>query len=640
MRIASVGIKNFRCLQNVEIDFGQVTTFIGPNGAGKSTVLRALDWFFNGDNDSLTDNDIFAGAPSDDCQVSVRVTFGDLSSSDRAVLGEKYAPVAARDFTATRTWEPGNDKFTGKALAFPPFEAVRTASGAKDKRAALTEARGLYPNLDLPTWTTIDGTAVAMDEWERTHPEQLREATVSATHFFGFRGQGKLSGVFDYVLAAADLRASEESIDGRGTIIGRILERSIDRSAADEAFAHLVSDLSSRQAQINEDHLATQLDTLAQHMSDELTSFALGRLVRLKAESSELKVQPARVAVFIQDDLIETSVDRQGHGFQRTLLITALKLLAARGTPDGTTNVICLAIEEPELYQHPTQARAFANVLRDLARTDQGFQITYATHSPYFIEPREFSEIRRVVRARTSDSKHSDVQIHCTSQTALEHRLIPYVDAPLIQSRWAQICMKNLSEALFAEVVVLVEGECDRAILEGIGARTRHLAADGIEVAHANGKDGLFILHAILDELGIRSMVVFDNDSGIPARMRKDGRHENAVDSDRQKHIQINRNFCKYFGILETDYPIGPVKDNLVAVPDMMEAMLETDWPEWRTVRDALIDRGQGVGGKNADTYGFAALQCKSDPQGTLAAIVAAARLLARRPLNHLNSVQ
>ncbi|MFF3733610.1 AAA family ATPase [Streptomyces sp. NPDC002476] len=33
----------------VDIAFEEITCFIGPTGVGKSTVLRALDWFFNGE---------------------------------------------------------------------------------------------------------------------------------------------------------------------------------------------------------------------------------------------------------------------------------------------------------------------------------------------------------------------------------------------------------------------------------------------------------------------------------------------------------------------------------------------------------------------------------------------------------------
>ncbi len=70
MRIKSIGINNFRCLRDVEIAIGEVTTFIGPNGAGKSSILRALDWFFNGEKGQLDADDVCYGAPSDNRRIT------------------------------------------------------------------------------------------------------------------------------------------------------------------------------------------------------------------------------------------------------------------------------------------------------------------------------------------------------------------------------------------------------------------------------------------------------------------------------------------------------------------------------------------------------------------------------------------
>jgi hypothetical protein len=73
-----------------------------------------------------------------------------------------------------------------------------------------------------------------MTTWEAAHTDQLVDAPEALqTNFFGFNSGGKMSGLFDFVLVTADLRASEESTDGKSSIIGRILERSVDRAAAD-----------------------------------------------------------------------------------------------------------------------------------------------------------------------------------------------------------------------------------------------------------------------------------------------------------------------------------------------------------------------------------------------------------------------
>jgi len=89
MKLKRARIQNFRCLEDVEISFENVTTFIGPNGVGKSSVLRALDWFFNGDRAVLlTDEDVYDKAT--ERRIRVEAEFGELSPDDRAALG-KYA---------------------------------------------------------------------------------------------------------------------------------------------------------------------------------------------------------------------------------------------------------------------------------------------------------------------------------------------------------------------------------------------------------------------------------------------------------------------------------------------------------------------------------------------------------------------
>jgi predicted ATPase len=45
MRIKLAAVRNFRRLEDVAIEFSDVTTFLGPNGAGKSTILPEDDVF-------------------------------------------------------------------------------------------------------------------------------------------------------------------------------------------------------------------------------------------------------------------------------------------------------------------------------------------------------------------------------------------------------------------------------------------------------------------------------------------------------------------------------------------------------------------------------------------------------------------
>lgn len=221
MKIQSIRVKNFRMLRDVTIPFDSVTTFIGPNGTGKSTILRALDWFFNGNPGPLTEKDCSFGATDDD--IEVQVTFFDLTEKDRNELG-KYAPAGVATFTAWKSRKPdGVEILSANSKSYSPFNIVRSRGSAADKKAAYNELRTADASLGLPAWSNVDAASQAMTAWEADHTDRLDEAPEALqTNFFGFNSGGKMSGLFDFVLVTADLRASEESTDGKSSIIGRI----------------------------------------------------------------------------------------------------------------------------------------------------------------------------------------------------------------------------------------------------------------------------------------------------------------------------------------------------------------------------------------------------------------------------------
>ncbi len=101
MKIKRVRIQNFYCLHKVDISFEEITSFIGPTGVGKSTVLRALDWFFNGEKEvGLSTDDLHSAADGD--RISVEVEFDSLTAYDRESLG-RYAPEGAESVSIWRT---------------------------------------------------------------------------------------------------------------------------------------------------------------------------------------------------------------------------------------------------------------------------------------------------------------------------------------------------------------------------------------------------------------------------------------------------------------------------------------------------------------------------------------------------------
>ncbi len=626
MRIQSVRIKNFRALKDVTIPFDAVTTFIGPNGVGKSTVLRALDWFFNGKPGSLTENDFSFGVVDE--AIEVRVTFGGLTEEDRGALG-KYVTAGVDTFTAWKCRSPdGVEILSANAKGFQDFSAIKAASNATKKREFYTALRNSRPDLDLPAASS--GTAVdqAMTTWEATHLELLIDAPESLlTNFFGFNSNGKMSGLFDFVLVTADLRASEESVDGRSSIIGQILERSIDRTAADEAIAVIVAESRAKQQQVYEEKFKAQLDAIKTQLNKVLSSYSPGRAVMVSPFEAELKAPRTtfNVTVFDADSEAETTVDRQGHGFQRTLLISALQLLAQSGAASAK-GVICLAIEEPELFQHPIQAQAFAKVLRSLAEdAEKRIQVTYATHSPYFLEVKHFDQIRRLTR---SPERPPVVSVYSATLSKVKDKLRGIVDADVVDRRLDHNVTNQLAIALFSNRVLLVEGPTELSVLYGIADKSAlgSLEAEGISIAFVGGKSSIPLAHAILELIGVPVYVLFDADGGFKERAITNEKAPDTIVKECIHHAAENRKLMRYFGLPETDFPAQAVHDVVAIFEDQIESFMRKNWPEWVVACEELEASMKIKLAKNEISYRMATLRAAGAVPDMLASILQKAR--------------
>lgn len=624
MKIQSVRIKNFRALKDVTIPFDSVTTFIGPNGAGKSTVLRALDWFFNGKPGSLTDKDCSFGTVDE--EIEVQVTFADLSEKDREALG-KYAPDGATTFTAWRQRSPdGSDRLSANAKGFPAFNAIKSAAGATAKKDLYKELRANRPELDLPAANTGPAVDEAITTWEAAHTDQLEDALESLqTNFFGFNSGGKMSGLFDFVLVTADLRASEESIDGKSSIIGRILERSVDRAAADEEIATIVEESRAKQQKVYEEKFKAQLDAMTTQLNSVVSSYSPGRSVTVSPAEVELKAPKTTFEVAVLDGATETAVERQGHGFQRTILISALQLLAQSGAA-STEGVICLAIEEPELFQHPIQSQTFAKVLRSLAEdTDKRIQVTYATHSPYFLEARHFDQVRRLTR---SSSDTPVVTVHLATVDDVKAKLNGVLSADTVDRQLDGVVVNQLAVALFAHRAFIVEGTTESSVFYGIGdkASLGSLEAAGVSIVPAGGKTSIPLVHAILTSIGIPVYALFDADSGFETRATAKGKVQDKIDAERKTHVAANRAMLKYFGRTEEDFPSATIADEIAIFEDHLEAFLSTHWPEWGTACDD-VEAAAGISlEKNQLAYRTATLKAEGEVPEMLLKILAKAK--------------
>lgn len=607
MRIQSVRITNFRALKDVSITFDAVTTFIGPNGSGKSTVLRALDWFFNGKPGTLTDKDCAFGAVNED--IEVQVTFASLTDKDRDELG-KYTPDGVGIFTAwKRRSSDGSEVLSANAKGFPEFNEVKSAGRATTKKELYVALRTSRPDLGLPAAASGPAVDQAVMEWEAANTDKLTDVPEALqTNFFGFNSGGKMSGLFDFVLVTADLRASEESLDAKASIIGRILESSVDRAAADEEIARIVEESRGQQQKVYDDRFRSQLEAMTAQLNEVVASYSPGRAISVAPAEVELKAPRTTFDVSVLDGETETAVERQGHGFQRTLLISALQVLAQSGaaSAEGT---ICLAIEEPELFQHPIQAQTFAKVLRSLAEDeDKRIQVMYATHSPYFVEAQHFQQVRRLTR---SPEQIPVVTVYSATVADVKAKLDGVTRTSTVDRQLDGIIANQLSVALFAHRALIVEGTTEAAVFYGLGDRDRlgSLEARGVSIVPVGGKSTIPLAHAILTSLGISTYALFDGDGGFESRSRENGKDDIKVEEERKSHVAANRAVLRYFGLKEVDFPTAQVADSVAVFDDHLEGFLAANWQEWQSSCNA-VEATAGISlKKNQSAYRTATLE-------------------------------
>lgn len=128
------------------------------------------------------------------------------------------------------------------------------------------------------------------------------------------------------------------------------------------------------------------------------------------------------------------------------------------------------------------------------------------------------------------------------------------------------IVTPELSEGFFADVVVLVEGESDKAAIRATaGLMNVDLEALGIAVLQADGKNNLDRPAAIFQVLGIPCFVVWDCD------LQQSGAIENE---------KANRALQLLLGTSETDvFPAGSrITDRYACFERKLEAMMRDDF--------------------------------------------------------------
>lgn len=540
MRIASVGIKNLRSFASVVVPMNNYTCLVGPNGAGKSTILCALNIFFRETGSSSTNlvqlsAEDFHQKNTED-PIEITVTFVELSPEAQSDFSDYYRQNQLV-ISAIAIFDKASGKAEvrqmGQRLVMPEFKEFFKAVGDKklipELRALYSAAREKFP--DLPSASTKDAMSDALRAFEAAHPDRC-ELLRSEDQFYGVsKGANRLAKYVQWVYVPAVKDATTEQIEARNTALGKLLERTVrSKVKFDDRIAALRGSVQSQYQAL--------LD-MSQSVLDGISSSLKGRLAEWAHPEATLKLQWSQdpdksirieepfARIIAGEGDFEGELARFGHGLQRSYLLALLQELASSDAT-GSPRLI-LGCEEPELYQHPPQARHLATVLQKLG--DGNSQVMISTHSPLFVSGEGFENVRVVRRDRKS--KHSNISFMTYDEiaTAAADATGEKVQKPEgVLAKIHQALQPSLSEMFFTPRLVLVEGLEDVAYicaylsLMKLWDEYRRL---GCHIVPVNGKSEMIQPLIIAKHLHISSFVVFDSDADKPDKNGSRAKHEN-----------------------------------------------------------------------------------------------------------------
>jgi len=543
MRLSFLNIKNFRSFQDETIDLDSYNCFVGPNGAGKSTVLTALNILFRYDegpsNVTALSKEDFHLENTDE-PVEITAIFTDLSDNAKHDL-QNYVRQDQLVISAIASWDVDQQSAPviqkGQRLVMEDFskyfEADSEGAYAKELKDIYRGLREEYS--DLPDVYVKADMKNALREYEEDHPEKC-ELILSDDQFYGWsRGVNRLENYIQWVYIPAVKDVTEEQEEGRNTALGQLLERTIRQKVdfSDE-IKGLEDELGKQYQDILDEH-KTSLDGVGESIQSRLREWShAGAQVDLSWHydpDKSVSVNEPYARIQVGEGPFLGEILRAGHGMQRSFLVAMLHELAAGIVDEEKQPNLLLGIEEPELYQHPPQARHLRSVLETLADTDN--QIFITTHSPYFVSANGVPSIRMTRRASgSSGTKVTNVSLGDVS-TLLSDALDDDPQEPTsLMAKIHQIMQPSQRELFFSRVPVLVEGIEDVSLLSTylhLSGRWNDFRRFGCHFVQCRGKGSMSRPLAICRAFEIPVFLVFDADTDDSDQINKHRKDNNCL---------------------------------------------------------------------------------------------------------------
>jgi len=463
LKLTKFTIRNFKGIKELSIDVENITVIIGPNNCSKSTILQALKLF--GSSNKKIDSDFYFRHNTSE-PISFHATFSDISVEEAVLHGIKASIHSeSNSFIVRAIYSYGQDV----------------------KRSSKTSG-SLDHDLEEDGWDGKMGGGNNASHFLNVFPEVIYIPAVKN--------------------ASDELKTNSDNMKTLTTLYKEIVHSLDEYTEAEEKTRLLQNKINQ-----HDDQKIKYFESEVQSFLNDVTSTKINFKVDVKPID---EIVSTSVSPFFNYNGIETGIEFQGNGVQRTFIVSILKGFRKFKNKYSTDKKeesqykrsLIIAIEEPELYLHPQIAKIFKDTLYSLA-DDNLFQVIATSHSPSFID---LSKPNRTL-AKLSLDEYKMVNVAQVSSD------IYSMGADDVQ-RFQALLKFNpyINEVFFADRAILVEGDTEVVTFKLIGEK---LVENGIltqemlsrtSVVNCAGKATMYIVLNILNNFGIDYSVVHDLD--------------------------------------------------------------------------------------------------------------------------------
>ncbi|WP_263350254.1 ATP-dependent nuclease [Acidicapsa acidisoli] len=536
MRLRRFVIVNFKAIQRIELDFDDLLIVIGENNCGKSCALSALSIFLSGS--AIKDTSLFHRHQADEANAIELIGYFDqltaTEQEESAVKGRTLGGewILRKKFWMTVDSTDGEDKTSWKeelsSYSAPeifhlwPQPDTTWAVFGSDYQPLIAQIPGATGR------TNAINREMLKQLVRQNRPDLVSQGTPAWLANPGGGGNWKSNAnsiLPRCVFIRAVQEATEESLSKDASTYGKLVNLIVENQLSQRQEIIDLKNALNRVLELfspdqnNPEGQALEIKELERKINDGLRE-VIGGEARIRTETPDVNsLLLPNTSLVIRDVSVEidTKIAHQGHGLQRTLVMTLLQILAEAQETSlgamGDKRAVMLIVEEPELYMHPQMERRMRDLLYRLS-SEPSFQVACCTHSPVFIDIA--NRHKSIVRMSKAANGHVSVK-----QVTQEIFVGPADE--IERQRLSAVSRFNpsVNEVFFSNEVVIMEeltavAAFERAA-EVTGIFARHpQRRRGVSIIETTGKGNIPSFQKVLNAFEIPYRVIHDEDRSQP----------------------------------------------------------------------------------------------------------------------------